>query len=438
MNNRLQEAIRVQKIRSFHKKALQEARSLNEETLWKTFVEPFTDVLDAAKLTSQDILSAAKFSLDMIFGFSPQAIEQATQNYDKRHEELQKKWEPILDRNREALQGDADIIAFALAPHLYITSEVAMRGIDKFKDINDYMQESGMGNVFRGITYGSAGLALGGPVGAAAAVALAYGKNKSVKFKSEKEYNEKTKEYSPLQKLAGLFYIGDAWKRDIKPEGVTQQKSLLREQEKENNNKDMRAQYLDYLQKIGFMDSIESDANEVLKIQEDYIDSIVQEAEPKLKLIKDLAQSTDIATFTSIIDNAKNNGLDLKAAGLEKVKSQIEQSVQKLAQSEEFRKELLEKKKGSPNKSSEPNKEKIPELSDDEVRKAAEKVAFINAKQNFDKEMAEGSKQLKDTALKLISEKTPSEESLRIVKQSPAGIKLVKLLDDAKQKIASL
>ena len=183
MNNRLQEAIRVQKIRSFHKKALQEARSLNEETLWKTFVEPFTDVLDAAKLTSQDILSAAKFSLDMIFGFSPQAIEQATQNYDKRHEELQKKWEPILDRNREALQGDADIIAFALAPHLYITSEVAMRGIDKYRDINDYMQESGMGNVFRGITYGSAGLALGGPVGAAAAVALAYGKNKSIKFK---------------------------------------------------------------------------------------------------------------------------------------------------------------------------------------------------------------------------------------------------------------
>lgn len=434
MNNKLQEAIRIQKIRAFHKKALQEVRSLNEETLWKTFVEPFTDVLDAAKLTGQDILSAGKFSLDLLFGFSPRAIEQANQNYDKRHEVLQKKWEPILERNRDAMQGDADLIAFALAPHLYITSEVAMRSMSKYKDVEEYMQETGMGNAFRKVTYGAAGLALGGPAGAAVAIALAYGKNKTIKFKSEKEYNEKTKEYSPLQKLAGLFYIGDAWKRDIRPESTLRHSALLKEQEE--NSKDMKQQYLDYLQKIGFMDSVESDAKEVLKIQEDYISAIVQEVEPKLSLIKALAQSTDIKTFTNTIDQAKSEGVDLKAAGLDQIESQISQAVQKLSQSEEFRQELLEKKKGS--KNSENSEESIPELTEEEVQKSAQKVAFVNAKQNFDKQMAEGNKELKNIALKLIDEKKPSDASLKIVKQTPTGIKLVKLIDDAKQKITDL
>ena len=55
MNNKLQEAITRQKIRLLPKNALRNTRRLHEETLWKTFVEPFTDVLDATKLTGQDI-----------------------------------------------------------------------------------------------------------------------------------------------------------------------------------------------------------------------------------------------------------------------------------------------------------------------------------------------------------------------------------------------
>ena len=93
-------------------------------------------MLDAVKLTGQDILNAAKFSFDMLTSFSPEAQVRAFNSYDKRHEAIQKKWEPILDRNREALTtGDADIIAMVMAPHLYVTSEAALRAWDKAENI---------------------------------------------------------------------------------------------------------------------------------------------------------------------------------------------------------------------------------------------------------------------------------------------------------------
>ena len=89
MNQKLTEAIYKQKIRYAHRGAIIKARQLNEESLYKAFVEPFADIVDAAKLTGQDILSAAKFSLDLLLAFSPETVEKASEKYDDRHERQQ-------------------------------------------------------------------------------------------------------------------------------------------------------------------------------------------------------------------------------------------------------------------------------------------------------------------------------------------------------------
>lgn len=444
MNNKLHNAIRRQRLRQIHRSVLVEMRLLKEETLWKTFVEPFADVLDAAKLTGQDILSSTKFAFDLLTSFSPEAVEQATQNFDKRQEELSKKWEPILERNAEALaSGDADIVAFALAPALFVTSEVFMRGLDKYNSVEDYMDETGMGEVFRGVVYGSAGLALGGPAGAAAGIALASDRTKSTKDKKKKAAataagaaaGGQDKEYSTLEKLAGLFYIGDAWKRDIKPESLTRERNVILEQEK--NKGSMKQQLEDYLDKIGFVDAAAQDSAEILKMQEEYLKAVVDEAVPKLKLMTSLSQSSDLQSFTDAIKDAKTKGIDVASAGLGQLESQISQAVESLVKSEEFRAQLIEEKKGSSQQQNTdddvPTEE--PSLSDDEVTKAAQKVAFVNAKQNFDQKVAEGQKSLKSKALEMIAAKTPDDSSLSILKQSKDGNKYVKLIDDAKQAV---
>lgn len=442
MNNKLRNAIRRQRMRQIHKSVLIEMRLLKEETLWKTFVEPFADVLDAAKLTGQDILSSTKFAFDLLTSFSPEAVEQATQNFDKRQEDLSKKWEPILERNAEALaSGDADIIAFALAPALFVTSEAFMRGIDKYNSLEEYMDETGMGEIFRGVVYGSAGLALGGPAGAAAGIAIASDRTKGAKDKKKKAAaaaggaaaGAQDKEYSTLEKLAGLFYIGDAWKRDIKPESITRERNVILEQEE--NKGSMKQQLEDYLDKIGFVDAASQDAPEILKMQEEYLTAVVNEAVPKLKLMTALSQASDLKSFTDAIKDAKTKGIDVASAGLGQLESQISQSVESLVKSEEFRAQLIEEKKGSNQQKADDAATEEPTLSDDEVAKAAQKVAFVNAKQNFDQKVVEGQKSLKTKALEMISAKTPDDSSLAILKQSKDGKKYIKLIDDAKQAV---
>ena len=405
MNNKLQEALRRQKIRFLHRSALRKAKRLHEENLYKTFVEPFTDVLDAAKLTGQDILSSAKFSFDMLTSFSPEAQVRAMNAYDKRHEEIQKKWEPILDRNREALTtGDADIIAMVMAPHLYITSEAALRVWDKAENIYDFLDQSGW-------RVPLAGIALGGSAVKAA----------------ESKTTEK-KDFSLLDKLAGLFYIGDAWKPQA--ESVSPRENLLTEQEGETQKPKLEDAIQMYFEESGIDDLIQQQTDELMQAQSEFLEEVLGEALPKLQLMSDLGKASDFNEFTKIIEGAKAKGVDLEAAGLNQVKAQIDQAVQKLLQSEEFKQSLIDQKQGDKNDPDNP-----PEISEDEAKKAAEKIAFVNAKQNFDKQVMGGKEKLKSSTLEIIDEKTPPAGSAQNLKKVPEGIKLLNMIEDAKQKI---
>ena len=59
MNKNLERALREQRIRNNIKRKIQSSRQreLNESDLYKTFVEPFTDIIDSVKVSSKDIIS---------------------------------------------------------------------------------------------------------------------------------------------------------------------------------------------------------------------------------------------------------------------------------------------------------------------------------------------------------------------------------------------
>ena len=101
MNQKLTEALRRQQIRRIHRHAILESQLLKEESLWAAFVEPFTDIVDAAKLTTKDLLNVASLSFDTLFTMNPDKLREAREGYKRREEEIAKDWEPILQRNRE-------------------------------------------------------------------------------------------------------------------------------------------------------------------------------------------------------------------------------------------------------------------------------------------------------------------------------------------------
>ena len=80
----------------------------------------------------------------------------------------------------------------------------------------------------------------------------------------------------------------------------------------------------------------------------------------------------------------------------------------------------------------------MPEITDQEIQAAAKKVAFVNAKQNLQKQLVSGIGKLKDTAIKELKYDLPEEESdLKIMGKSPQGKELLNAIKVATDKINS-
>ena len=408
MNKLLQESIRRQQIREVHKRVIRKARLLKEEqaNLYTTFVQPFTDIIDAAKLTGQDILNSLKLQFDLLFTLGTKSMDEAMANYDKRKDAIGKKWDPIMKRTEDALQsGDADLLALILAPHYFLASEAAMVTYDKAEDLYDYLDDSGWRLPLAGALFG----------GAAAKQARSGGSSaKAGSGKSGSGGEEK----SLLSKLAGLFYFEGSWN-----EGDL----ILEQEEIEKKTKpDLQTAMEEYFAQTGLKEKFAEDAKELLKIQEEVIQKILDEALPRLTLITALTQTADVDEFVLAIDQAEQEGLDLQAAGMDAIKTEISASAEKLAQSEEFQKQTAET-----------SGVKLEDVSTEDVLSAAKKVAFVNAKQSFDDQATAGKEKVKEEALAKLTEKSPDEMNSSALKSTKEGIALLKLIEDAKQKIAN-
>ena len=406
MNKLLQEALWRQRVRRMHKKVIKHSGVLKEAqaNLYTTFVEPFTDIIDAAKLTGQDILNAVSLQFDLLFTLGTKGMDEALEKYDKRKAAIGKKWEPLMKRNAEALEsGDADLIALVLAPQFYLTQAGATKAYEGADSFYDYMDESGWKIPLVGALFGD-------------------DEKKPSGGGDDDDDDDKGKggqEKSLLQKLAGLFYFEGAWL-----EG-----DLILEQEEQAEQEDKKKPPLDqeiakYFKETGLGDKFAADAKELMKGQEEMIQKVLDEALPRLVLISVLTNTADVDEFIAAIDKAEQGGLDLESAGMDKVRTEVENSANKLAQSKEFREKAAETAGVAAEK-----------MSDDDALNAAKKVAFTNAKQAFDEQAQTGKEKLRKEALALLEEKSPAEEHAAALKSSKEGIALLKLIEDAKQKI---
>ena len=404
MNHKLNEALFKQRIRKIHRQVVTEARLLNEEeSLYSVFVQPFVDVVDAAKLSGQDILNVASLYFDLLVTLDPRKMKEAMVEFDKNKATLDKKWEPILERNREALtSGDADLIAMVLAPGYFVASEAGLRVWGAVPDIYGYLGETGWR------------LPL--------AAAIMGGKPKEPKEPKD------GKEKGILDKLKDLFYLGEGI--------VLSSDNIILEQDAPDEQKpSLEKAFQEYLEQTGLDQNLEDTGKELVDLYKTLLSDIADPLLAKFQVAADLAAAVDSEQFMAALESASKQGIDLETAGLDTVLSQIKQDAEKLAQSEEFRKKIAGVKTKT---EADEATESPPQVTDQEALKAAEKVVFVQAKQKFDEkyeQMQAKKEKIKQQVLQALNEKLPNESSVKALKTTEAGREFLEQIVTTKQKI---
>ena len=395
MNKNLSEAIRKQRIRQSHRLAIKNALLVEQEhTLYSTFVQPFTDVVQAVGLTGQDILNALKLQFDLVFTLSPKKMEEAHQKFDARKAKIAEKWGPIMERTDEALaNSDVNLFAMIMAPELFLATEALAGAYQAADSMGQYLADAGWKVPFASAILGYT--PDGGGGGGASG-----GDDQSL-----------------LSKITSLFGIESAWHKG----------PLIVEQQKPKKETDFKKAMKQYLKETGLAQQFEKDAKEMLAVQEEFVKTILEEAVPRLELIVALTQTADVDEFLGAIEDAQKKGLDLQAAGLDQVKQDVEDAAKKLIDSEDFRVQSAEQAKKSPE-----------DISDQELEVIAKNVAFVNAKKEFDDQAMKGKEDLKAATLSELDRNMPDETNLNVMSKTPTGQAFIKLMNDAKQKIQSI
>ena len=385
-----------------------------EDSLYNVFVEPFADIVRATAITGQTILSALKLNLKVLISLDPDTIKKAHDEFDKRQGEIDKKWEPIMKRNRAAGGGDAQLVAFMLAPQMYMGASLAKGTYNAAGGIHAYLEDAGWSVPLAGIAFPK-GAAVAGAGGAAAGAASggAADANKHILTRAK----------GALGKLAGLFFIAHH-----APEGT-----LIAEAAEEeappppkpptgNFEEDLK----EYLQQTGMADAFEEEAKKVIDVHKDHFNEVVSNMfVPKAEALSALAAAADWQAFQEALDKLLASGAEFQKASLGKIKKTLADAAEELTSDEEFVKSLQDQKGEGE------------EVSPDEVRQAAAKVAFSSAKVELQKQLVDGLDQLKVVAKEELSYNMPNEEELKEIGKSSVGAELEDALKTASKKIDS-
>lgn len=421
MNKHLKEALLKQQIRKAHRDAIGHAMRIDEaHPLWDAFVKPFGDVIDAAKLTGADLLNVARLGFDTFFTLSPKKKRQARERFNGRKADIDKEWEPLMKKADDVLgNNDLAFASFMFNPAAFLLTKSAEAAYDKAGDLNQYLTRSGWKVPIVGTVMGLADYT--GPGEA------------QVLQRQQAEEDGK----SLLDRMLGLFYIESAWHNG----------DLLVEQdeEKESPKKPpFKKAMEDWMKQTGLTDKFEADGKKMIEAQQEFVDTILEDVLPRLTLAKTLVETTDIEEFLSMLEQGEATGIELEGIDAPKIRTEIEAAAQKLMQDEDFIKGIAQtrasgaatpadaKETASVNPEEQTD---LPEVPEAELRDAATKIAFINAKKAFEEQSLQGLDKLKEDAIQTIEEQSPNEATLSSIKGTPLGAQYAKVFEDAKQKI---
>ena len=454
MNKVLKEALFKQQVRKIHRDAVRNLMTEQEDNLYTTFIQPFKDVVDAVGLTGQDILNSVKLNLDLLLTISPKKMDAALKSFDERKAKINEKWAPIMERTQKALGGaDADLLAFVVAPHLFLATTALQKGYEASGNLGKALGDAGFKIPF-------------------ASAILGYTPDET-----PDKPTKPGKEKGILGKMISLFYI----------EGTWHEGDLILEKPEEKKKEKPDAPPLDkalkdYLDQTGLGDQFKKDADEMLDATveslEDPKKSPLPQGVVQLAVTKKLATVDNLEDFLAIFDMARAEGLDLKESGLDVLKKEIDDGIEKLMKSDDFKRQVAGEADKSQKDDSEEQKatsgaetdkkaaekkveegdlleaeiempkdadaadqkgeasEEVPEVPEDKLLKAAGNVIFNNSAQNMRSKASDAAPKMEKQLTDYIDDVTPAKGSLEVIKTDARGAKIISLIDEYKKKIS--
>ena len=378
--------------------------------LWNTFVAPFTDIVKAASLSGQDILSAVKLNLEVLLAFDPDKVKAAHDNYDKRKQELDAKWKPLKDANAAAGGGDVALLAFAVNPGAFLGAKFAEKSLKTVPDVYDYMDEAGWSLPLRGMIPG---------VGA-----------QKEKVEAPKGILGTAKDV--VGKLADIFFIAhhapsgpmlsEADGHDV-TNVVTVQKEgdeAPEEEKPKQQIKDIDAEIENYLEETGLDKVFQESADELLDMREEMLDDLLSKVKPQLDMLLGLMEAATPEDFAQALEGAKAAGMAeaVPANFMQEFDAQAEE----LASDPKFKEEMSKEK---------------PDITDEEVLETAKKTAFSNSKEELQVKLEAGGEEIVKQALEAIEYDMPDEQSKKMIEKSPIGKQYYEIYEKAKSELMS-
>ena len=423
MNTHLKEALLRQAFKREVKKQIKiykkkEASIVKEEaSLYSTFVEPFTDVLKAVNLGAQDFLNSYTTYLRLWLTFSPEKGKKILEQHDERKAKIEEKWGDLRKKIDESLStGDADLVALVLAPQVFAMSAVGEKAVEYGGGVTDFLKGSGLGAFVSHFVPG-------------------------VDFDSEDKKDDSDSKLSLIDKIGVLFFGGLAGKsmldtykaaKDFKTQTRTNESILNEQEDKPDLKKDLKQ----FFEDSGLEDEFKKDAQDLTKNLEDSIESFNKMAEQKKVLITDRSSAESAEDFIDAFEKAQATDTQAVTESLlfeqseglpnpQTMKKELDDAIQSLSQSEEFLEQVKEETKKE-------------EVTEEELKKAASKVVFLDAKKNFEAEIG-GLDNSMDNFYKeageQLAEILPSDAAISLLKKSKNSDakKLVDLVEKTKQ-----
>ncbi len=372
------------------------------------FINPWMDVIKAAKVSAKELGNALSYNLATAMTFSPKKLEQIKRNYETRKKEIDAESAEVMKRVNDSLSGgDAQLIGFMMNPMAYLGTNAAFTAGEQ---VADFARDTGMRDVLAGMIPGL------GP--------------------ANWEDREKGPIGSILQDLQSIFFIAHH-----APSGT-----LIAEGDEDGEKKDAPKTEVPKDPQEAIADLFAGTekwfagmADQIIDAKQQQVDEILEQLAMQLEPLGRIVESKTQEELEEALTALVASGVEVEGAGAGQFAQGIEQEVERVINDPNASKAFIEQQTEELKKSGEPveDEEGNPIIDEERLKKDISVVIFQNSKQGLIDQVYEGLPKLKQSAIDLLEDEE-IKDNLEFIESSPKGKELIDILEKAKAEIDAM
>lgn len=404
MKSTVEEANFRMSVKRAHHRAI-----IKEQSMYDTFVKPFTDVVAVTKLVAQDVLAASLLNLRLWWSLDPEKQKEAFERYDKVKADIKSKMKPYMDViDARLAESDVSIIAAALAPGFYF-GQLGLEGAyTAASTTKEFLSGAGLDIPFI-----------------------------SSLFPGEDPPDKDVKPRSKEGLLTGLkkLFFGEAAQLNDLPILIEQPEEKS-EEKTENKDKPPLDEAIEtWLKDSGVREKFDEYAENIHAGAEKYVEDILALVLPTAEVTLELRKidtekdDLDIDGIKEIMGKAKEYGLP----GAEQFDQKLDAGAEKMSDNPDFEDaadDIADEEDAAAGK-----KEDAPGATDEEEKKAAQRLVVVEFIDSFIKDSTDGLPELLKAARRELEKEAPKDMDIKALQRSDLGKKHISIFQDASSKL---